>query len=414
VSTVLVPITNVYGGGDYTAQIAIGAKKTTANVIMDTGSSTLAVSPKVYDPKSDKSVQATSLAQDVLYGSSSWAGPVVKTALSMGSGASAVSLDTYIALTDEHQPHVFGAADGILGLAYNQLNEAHDLAAYLSEQRIDPAVTYPWPFSIHNSRAAVEQFGTVLSRLPKQDLPPYFTALAAANVEKNKFAFYTLRSIPSVRSEDPTSDPLNNGLFVLGGGEEETGLFTGDFLSVAVVDDAWYNTELLAVQVAGRPRVKAQPLPPEYGKTMLSNSIVDSGTNRLLLAPDVFAAVISSLHALDPKFINQIETASSGAGIASKQLRLQNWPDVMFTLKGEDGKPVTLTCAPSTYWQLDSPKAGRALFTIANLPAPQSILGLPLMNNYYTVFDRTRDPYGAIRFAPVAPPKPPAAKKGRS
>ena len=34
---------------------------------------------------------------------------------------------------------------------------------------------------------------------------------------------------------------------------------------------------------------------------------------------------------------------------------------------------------------------------------PQSILGLPLFNNYYTVFDRTQDPYGAVRFAPIAP-----------
>jgi hypothetical protein len=33
---------------------------------------------------------------------------------------------------------------------------------------------------------------------------------------------------------------------------------------------------------------------------------------------------------------------------------------------------------------------------------PQSILGLPLMNNYYSVFDRTQDPYGVICFAPIA------------
>jgi len=30
---------------------------------------------------------------------------------------------------------------------------------------------------------------------------------------------------------------------------------------------------------------------------------------------------------------------------------------------------------------------------------PQSILGLPLMNNYYTVFDRSQDAYGIILFA---------------
>jgi hypothetical protein len=34
----------------------------------------------------------------------------------------------------------------------------------------------------------------------------------------------------------------------------------------------------------------------------------------------------------------------------------------------------------------------------------QSILGLPLMNNYYCVFDRSQDSYGIIRFAPIKQP----------
>jgi hypothetical protein len=404
VSTVRVPITNVYGGGDYTARIAIGSNKTVANVIMDTGSSTLAVTPKVYDPKTDRSVQATAFAQDVIYGTGGWTGPVVKTALSMGSGSQAVSLDAYIALTDEQEPHNFGAADGILGLAYNMLNGAYNLTSYLSEQQIAPAVTYPWPFPIRNSSAAVQQFGTFLSRMPTEDLPPYFTALAAANVEKNIFAFYTLRSVPSARSKEPLSDPLNNGFFILGGGQEETELFTGEFVSVAVVDDAWYNTNLLAVQVAGRHEVKAKPLPAKYGKTMLSNSIVDSGTNSLYLSADVFNAVISSLQALNPTFTAQIEAASRGT-LTSEQLQLEQWPDITFTLTGEGGKPVSLTCAPATYWQVDAPRAGQASFLIFNSQGVQSILGLPLLNNYYTVFDRTQDPYGVIRFAAIAPPR---------
>jgi hypothetical protein len=33
-----------------------------------------------------------------------------------------------------------------------------------------------------------------------------------------------------------------------------------------------------------------------------------------------------------------------------------------------------------------------------------SILGLPLFNNYYTVFDRTQNLYGTINFAPIATP----------
>jgi len=41
--TVRIPINNVYGGGDYTAQLSVGSRGAIVNVIMDTGSSTLAV-----------------------------------------------------------------------------------------------------------------------------------------------------------------------------------------------------------------------------------------------------------------------------------------------------------------------------------------------------------------------------------
>ncbi len=398
-STVQVPITNVYGGGDYTAQIEIGSEKTKANVIMDTGSSTLAVTPKVYDPGADKHVKATALAQDVIYGTGGWTGPVVKTALSLGSA----SLESYIALTDEQEPHNFGQADGILGLAYNVLNEAYDLAAYLEGKGIGEGLTYPWPFPVRNSSVAVQQFNTLLKRMPAQDLPPYFTALQEAGVAKNIFAFYTLRSVPSVRSSDPLSDPRNNGLFILGGGTEETSLFTGDFASVDVVDDAWYNVDLLGVQVAGAREVKIKPLPREYAKTMLSNAIVDSGTNSLFLASEVFNAVASALEKLDRTFITKIEAAARD-GIATADLGLEGWPDITFTLRGETNEKVALTCAPSTYWQVDAPQPGRAMFMISSSPEPQSILGLPLLNNYYTVFDRTQDPYGAVRFATIVPP----------
>ena len=399
VSTVQVPITNVYGGGDYTAQIEIGSEKTKANVIMDTGSSTLAVTPKVYDPSADKHVRATALAQDVIYGTGGWTGPVVKTALSLGSAA----LESYIALTDEQEPHNFGQADGILGLAYNVLNGAYDLAAYLEAKGIKEGLTYPWPFPVRNSSVAVKQFNTLLERMPAQDLPPYFTALEEAGVEKNIFAFYTLRSVPSARSSEPLSDPRNSGLFVLGGGQQETNLYTGSFASVDVLDDAWYNVDLLGVQVAGTGKVAAARLPREYAKTMLSNAIVDSGTNSLFLASDVFNAVASALEQLDRTFIEKIKAAARD-GIATGDLQLESWPDITFTLKGESTDAVALTCAPSTYWQVDAPQKGRAMFMISGSPEPQSILGLPLLNNYYTVFDRTQDPYGAIRFATIVPP----------
>jgi Eukaryotic aspartyl protease len=398
-NTIRVPITNVYGGGDYTAPIRIGSSQVTANVILDTGSSTLAVIPRVYDVSGDSTAQPTSLAQDVIYGTGGWTGPVLTTNIVMGVEGQSASLDTYIAMTVDDERQGFGAADGIMGLAYNVLNSAYNLSAYLKEQG-RPAVTYPWPFPVKNTSAAIQQFAAFLQRMPAEDLPPYFTALETAGVEKNIFAFYTLRSVPSFRSQTPDGDQLNQGFFIMGGGPEQTDLYTGDFVNVAVVDDAWYNTDLLGVQVGSGKAIDAKQLPSQFGKTMISNSIVDSGTNSLALSNDVFTAIMSSLDTINPHFTKTIETAAR-TPVPVDNLRLHQWPEITFILRGDSGQPVSLPVAPDTYWQVDCPKAGQAICVIGTSGMPQSILGLPLMNNYYCVFDRTQNPYGVIRFAPI-------------
>jgi len=69
------------------------------------------------------------------------------------------------------------------------------------------------------------------------------------------------------------------------------------------------------------------------------------------------------------------------------------------------GADVKLDCSPSTYWQVNYPVPGQAVFQIVgpgkNEDQNQSILGLPLMNNYYTVFDRTANDFGVVKFAKI-------------
>jgi hypothetical protein len=398
--TVRVPISNVYGGGDYTAQISVGSQKALCNVIMDTGSSTLAVKQGTYKPKADTSLKPSPYAQDVSYGTGGWAGPVVTTPLTMGVPGNTVTLQTSpIAIADDQQPHNFGAADGILGLAYNSLNNAFNLSAYLQQRGINPAVTYPWPFPTKNSSAALAQLQQLLSKMPQDDIPPYFTEVESNGITANKFAFYTLRSVPSVASANFAADPLNNGFFILGGGEEQTDLYTGAFLNVDVVDDAWYNTNLISVQVDGCAPVNAAPLPTKYAQSMISNSIIDSGTNSLAVSQDVLAAILNSLKTLNGEFVQAIGKAKDS--IPASQLDLSKWPGISFILASDTGGSVKLTCSPQTYWQVNAPKAGQAMFQINDMGSIQSILGLPLLNNYFTVFDRSLDSYGSIRFAPI-------------
>lgn len=410
-----VPITNYFDGSDYSAKILIGSGNAVANVILDTGSSTLAVDPSVYSGAGDGNLQTTTDAQLVLYGTGGWAGPVVNTSMSFGDSDSDVVLQSApVAITSVQQPGNFEGFTGIMGLAYNGLNTAYDFKNYFVKNKM-PQTTYPWPFPGKTFKIFSTGFNKLVksNNVPQVDVTPYFDELEDNGVVANKFAFYTLRSWVSMRAGSNAAvaaDPLNQGVFVLGGGEEQTDLYTGAFVNVDVLDDLYYNTNLISVQVEGCPAVAAAPLQAQYQKFMISNAIVDSGTSDLSLANDVFNAILAGFKQLNPAFTQAIQTYNQAAkknqGIPTSQLNLAIWPNIYFTLSGENGEPIQLTCAPQTYWQVDFPAPGQASFQISGPldPANQSILGLPLMNNYYVVFDRSLDSQGVIRFAPINPP----------
>jgi len=419
-------ITNVYDGSDYSAQLQIGSGNAVANVILDTGSSTLAVDPTVYNGAGDTDLQVTSYAQLVTYGTGGWAGPVVTTNVSFGTGANEVTLTgSFLAITQVQEPGNFQGVSGIAGLAYNGLNTAFDLQTYLAAK--GKHATYPWLFP-KKSWAAFEKYFSALTELnhvQQTTLTPYFDQVEDNGILANKFAFYTLRSWVSFRAGADQAavakDPLNNGVFVLGGGEDQTDLYIGDptsFVTVDVLHDLYYNTNLLSVRVGNLEAVPAAPLQAQYVQYAVSNSIVDSGTSDLSLAQDVYDTILAGLKQTDPAYYDTVQQALAAAqgqnpqGIAASSLNLAQWPTIYFTLADENGQGVELAVAPSTYWQVDFPAAGQAWFQISGPltdgsgPAPnQSILGLPLLNNYYTVFDRSEDSQGVIKFAPIRPPQ---------
>jgi hypothetical protein len=402
-SPIRVPITNYYGGGDYTAAILVGSQQVPANVILDTGSSSLAVRQGRYNPQLDTNLKATPYVQDITYGTGGWAGPLVTTKIAMGQDGNTISTsDGSLAVTIEQEPNNFGLADGILGLAYDTLNDAYSLAQYLGQRGTNPAVTWPWPLAIRNTQSAIEQFGRVIEAMPCEDVTPWFTQLVQQQAVNNKFAFYTKRSTPKCNNPE---DPANLGYFILGGGEEQTDLYQGDFVNIDVVHDTYYNTNLKAIRVGDQAPVTASPLPQQFVASMVSNSIVDSGTNELALANDVFQAIMTSFGAINPTLrdiaLQAVQAQNNGQAIANSALQLSDWPDITFIMAGEQGEDVPLVCSPRTYWQPDSFMAGLASFQISAMGEAQSILGLPLFNNYYTVFDRSADASGVIRFAPI-------------
>jgi aspartyl protease len=403
-----IDITNVLTGNDYSAQLVIGSKGAVANVILDTGSSTLAVEPSVYSGAGDTLLKPTTLIQLVTYGTGGWAGPVVDTTLTFGGIPLA---GAPIAITSVQEKGNFAGVTGIMGLAYNGLNDAFDFKGYLAAN--GKAASFPWPFGAKNWKAFLAGFGQLIQTSAAQgvNVKPYFDQLEMNGVVANKFAFYTLRSWVSLRRGTTvaavSADPLNRGYFILGGGEEQKDLYTGTFATVKVLHDLYYNTNLKSVRVDGSAPHPAAPLQAKYRTTSITNSIVDSGTSDLTLAKDVYEAILVGLKQRTPVFIQAIAAASkSRSGVPAASLNLAQWPNIYFTLEGENGNDVELVVSPQTYWQTDFPAIGQAVFQISGPldDTIQSILGLPLLNNYYAVFDRALDVNGVIRFAPIKPP----------
>jgi len=80
-------------------------------------------------------------------------------------------------------------------------------------------------------------------------------------------------------------------------------------------------------------------------------------------------------------------------------LKLAEWPTLTFVLEGDTGD-VSLDVLPSNYWQVNTQNVGSAAAAITPGEPGLAILGLPLMNGYFTIFDGEADSgRGVVRFA---------------
>jgi hypothetical protein len=359
--------------GDYTGMITIGQDAKPLNVILDTGSSTLAVDANKYNPIFSTAEKSTNLAQTDVYGDkSSFTGAVISTTVSFGSGASVVTgTSVSVAIAYEASSNMFGKADGIMGLAYQRLDKAYAMTdnswaeKYSSEQVLSGRAT------------------TVI---------PCLMQLANEQVLQEKMAFYTKRSI--IHTGDGLDDRLNQGFLVIGGGEEETDLYSGTFQIAAVLSADWYSTNLKAMKVGN----KLIPVSPQIPLGMSSNSIVDSGTNSLSLGAPLLEGISSLLVGDQRKYFS---LGIQGKAIPMSALDLATWPTISFVLQGiTSNTDVVLDVVPNNYWQVDAPKPGDALLAITPGPSTGAILGLPLLNGYFTIFDGTVG-LGVIKFAAI-------------
>ncbi|WP_448552551.1 pepsin-like aspartic protease [Thalassotalea montiporae] len=357
----------------------------------------------------------------------------------------ALVCNTSIAVVEAEPTKTFGDADGILGLAYHHLNKSFDLTEFYNEKQISPALSLPWPFSIGDKTLATQladiktsskqllidnstqfkslkAFKAFLWQQPEHDIKPFFTQIADQHLVDNRFSFYAKRSSVHVASENisavsPTTkqieelvaDPLNQGRLILGGSEAQTDLYRGTFKTIKVFHDVYYNVKLHSVQVGNNTPILAEPLAPKDEKSYFTNAIIDTGASLTILPQGLFQQVTEQLSEMNPKFAKLLapfaEINQQYLGVDANQLELTQWPDLTFRFIGEDEKDselVALVCPPSHYWQINTPEKDKACFKLlSQLPnwPNQSIIGLPLITNYYTVFDRSVNGTGVIRFA---------------
>lgn len=431
------PITNVFAKGDYSVTLHLGSEQSSVNLLLDTGSSTLVVKEENYQGKLDKNLTATATVQEVNYGVGGWNGPVIHTSINIHehcnesdhpqkiSHTPSINLSNApVALvTSSKQSKTFGDSDGILGLAYHHLNKGFDFSEYFTEHNITPPVSYPWPFSGDNGTSQsddLKSFKKLMWQYPEHDITPYFTLLEQQQLSTNKFAFYSKRSAIHINKNNTeqtpatelTQDPLNQGLLILGGGEEQADLYQGDFQSIKVEHDVYYNVELKSVQVGTSEAITAAPLDEKHQKSYFTNAIIDTGAGGIVLTAEIYQQVIHDLSAVNSKFAQLLapfkEMSAQLTGIDANELDLSQWPTLYFTFVSEVAtanspeKTEVLACPPQMYWQINTPNYGKAcLRLLSQLPQwpNQSIIGLPLLNNYYVVFDRSAEETGVVKFA---------------
>jgi len=398
------PLSLAWARGGYTARLHLGAERRPANMLLDSGSSSFAVLPRAYAPDRDTTRRTTALVQEIAYGAGSWAGPVLEVDVAFGSCHRApIARGAALALI-EAQTGGFQDADGIVGLAYRNLDCARSLGGDGSTS------SWPWPYDLHGDPND-PLFRETFRRLPQVEIEPLFAGLEAHGIVHNRFAIKLSRAVvrvPDAGLDEASLDALpdNRGLWVLGAGSERKEHYRGAFTNIRIVDDRYYNAELIAVQVGEHPRIEVPPLEPEHRAWYRSNAIFDTGCSFLLLETSTWQQVLAQLEAAVPgarQLIARAATAlSGGPGLPNDAVDPSRWPTLTLILRGDAGGEVRLHCTPEQYWPADAARAGLRLCLLGSAPAgwpSQSILGLPLMAGRYIVFDRCVHRRGVLRFA---------------
>ncbi|MCB1640437.1 MAG: hypothetical protein KDI37_01810 [Xanthomonadales bacterium] len=399
------PISLDLTGAAYTVQLSLGSEAAPVQLIIDTGSSSLAVLPGRYSADRDRSLNPTSWAQQLSYGQGAWVGPVVCTDLRLDASGHHLA-DTQLAVIEAESTDFHGA-DGILGMAYRALDHAHDIVSLLPAPSTQ---SWPWPFDEQHSAQA--DFTHQLHAQPKVQLVPAFSALEEHGVVSNRFTLLIRRALKRVDGRDGPH-PDNEGRLLLGGGEELAHLHHGEVQTLPVVHDRYYNVQLTALQVDQQSPLPAPPLREAETAAYASNAIIDTGCSFILLEDSLYSGLREGLNRIDARLVERIDAAAAALaqqrGLVDPELSQLPWPTLWLHFDAGDGETARVALDPAHYWQHDALQPGESWFMLLRqLPdwPRQSVLGLPLLCDHFVVFDRQVNELGVVRLARARHPGP--------
>ncbi|CAJ1401906.1 unnamed protein product [Effrenium voratum] len=127
------------------------------------------------------------------------------------------------------------------------------------------------------------------------------------------------------------------------------------------------------------------------------SGIVDSGTSSIVMPKDVHEQVLDAL--------NQVASARRLRSSCLSELELEYFPDMIVRLDSVSDETIELRIPAKQYFQLDPGATCRSLYLRSSHTLnsglgeiPGFILGQPLLETYYTVFDKEKKRIG---FAPL-------------
>lgn len=325
--TIDVPLTG-YMNVQYYADISLGTPAQNFKVILDTASANLWIPGKKcysvscllhtkYRSSRSSSHMPNGTDFEIRYGSGSVAGYLSQDTLTLG-GLS-IPKQTFGEVTKENGvAFAFGKFDGILGLAYDSIS-VNDV------------------------------------------VPPFYNAMNAGLLDDNVFSF-KLGDVTKEDSSSSSSSDKGNGLFTLGGIDEDS--YTGKITYLPVRRKAYWEVQFDALSLGTETA--------EFQKT---GAVIDTGTS-LITLPSGLAEIINT----------QLGAKKSWNGQYIVDCRIRtHLPDLIFNFDGYN-----FTLGPYDYILELSASSCISSITPFDFPepiGPLAIIGDAFLRKHYSVYD---------------------------